>query len=259
MKTIRAVFQSLVSGRLIRQSDIPLLVYAALGLAILALGVLRHFNEDFAWDLLSELIGAIFTLFVIDTLLVRSKAKRWNIVREHIDYLIARSVHRLRDGIAIRALQFTPDLPDKADDATKEQAVRQQRARLLSEVLTVSNEELSARLAIEVVFTEDSYQYFNEKAEDIWAILNMKYSEYLAPELVTSLIRLHTGLQDVCAHIRQHNKPDRFAQEEARGYYQDVGLRGLTISLRQVVEILNQLKEAGYSRAFSYGDAENRP
>lgn len=255
MNNIKALFRSLISGRLIRRSDIPLLVYAALGLAILALGVLRHFNEDFAWDLLSELIGAIFTLFVIDTLLVRSKAKRWNIVREHIDYLIARSVHRLRDSIAIRAFQFTPDLPDTTDDTEKDQAVRQQRAELLLDILETSDEKLYGRLASDVVFTEESYRYFNEKAEDIWAILNMKYSEYLAPELVTSLIELHTGLKDVCAHIRHHNKPDRFAQEEDRGYYQDVGLRGLTISLRQVVETLNHLEDAGYSRAFSYQSA----
>lgn len=255
MNNVKALFRSLISGRLIRQSDIPLLVYAALGLAILALGVLRHFNEDFAWDLLSELIGAIFTLFVIDTLLVRSKAKRWNIVREHIDYLIARSVHRLRDGIAIRAFQFAPDLPHTTDDAEKDRAVREQRAQLFREVLAQTDGQLSDRLASDAVFTEESYQYFNEKAEDIWAILNMKYSEYLAPELVTSLIQLHTGLKDVCAHIRQHNKPDRFAQEEDRGYYQDVGLRGLTISLRQVVETLNHLKDTGYSRAFSYQSA----
>ncbi len=186
-----------------------------------------------------------FTLFIIDTLLVRSKTKRWKVVREHMDYLIARNINRLRDGVSVRALGFEPDIPAGLSPPQQLAAIRAQRAELLHAVETDDAEQLIPRLAEGSLFNDNTYAYLNEKAEDLWDILNMKYSEYMDPELVSSLMRLHTHLKDVCAHLRQYQKAQQFPADAA--YYQQIGRLGASVSLREIVSITNALKRDGYS------------
>lgn len=88
--------------RIFTQTTVPLVVYGAVAVAMACIWLLRRFHEDFAFDLLAELIGVAFTVFIIDTLLVRSKTRRWRLVQDNVDYLIARTVNRLRDGVALR-------------------------------------------------------------------------------------------------------------------------------------------------------------
>jgi len=88
-----------VWSRLFGRSEIPLAVYAAILVTMALLWTFQSLHPDVTLGFFTELMGAAFTLFIIDTLLVRSKLKRWKIVQEHIDYLIARDVNRLRDGL----------------------------------------------------------------------------------------------------------------------------------------------------------------
>ncbi|HEX8548793.1 MAG TPA: hypothetical protein VF691_17645 [Cytophagaceae bacterium] len=88
------------------KSETPSIVYIAIAVGIAVSLGLRFYDKDLSLNILSEIIGAAFTLFVIDVLLVRSKTKRWQIVQKHIDYLIGRTVNRIRDGVATRAFAF---------------------------------------------------------------------------------------------------------------------------------------------------------
>lgn len=232
---------------LIRQSDIPLIVYVAVFLGIVISWSLKQYQPDLSLNLFSELLGAAFTLFVIDVLLVRSKSKRWQIVQEHINYLIARDVNRIRDGIATRAFSFDPQI--KMGLSTQDQliALSQQRADFFLGLASKNNEEIRNQISNNHFFSNENYSYFNEKAEEIWSILNMKYSEYMAPELVADLMRLHTNLKDICSHIRQYQKGDRFPDDKS--YYHEVGNKGIALSLKQIIILLNDLKEKGYSLA----------
>ncbi len=233
-----------LSRRLSRQSRIPLVVYGAVLGGMALIWALRAYLGDYTPDLLAELFGAAFTLFIVDTLLVRSRTKRWKAVRDHVDYLIAREVYRLRDGVATRVFGFAPDVDPSAPEEQNVALVLQQRAALLTEMEGLETDDLARRINEQKVFTEESYAYFNEKAQGLWSIVNMRYSEYLNPELISLLMNLHTGLEDAGASIRQYRKMERFAEDGA--YYRAAGLEGMAGALRRILNLTARLKTEGY-------------
>lgn len=234
---------------LIGRSEIPLAVYCAIFSTMAILWIIQEVHEDLTLGLFTELLGAAFTLFIIDTLLVRAKDKRWKAVRNHVDYLIGRNVNRLRDGVATRVFRFDPAFDEALPEQARFEAIRAQRAALLSEVATLEGGALLARVNSASLFSEDAYVWFNEKADDLWEVINMKYSEYLPPELVSLMIRLHTQLKDVCAHIRQFRKAETFP--DSADYYRQIGRMGMSVSLQEVIALLNTLKASGYSEVAS--------
>ena len=124
--------------------------------------------------------------------------------------------------------------------------IRKQREKFLRDLSNKSPEKI-ADLINRDFFTSENYEYFDDKAEDIWKLINMKYSEYLAPSLVTLLIDLHTNLVDTCAHIRMFRKSEMFPAE--KDYYQTAAIAGLSKNMKEVVRIVIKLKEEGYSEA----------
>ncbi len=122
-------------------TEIPLAVYAAIFVTMALLWVIQEVHEDVTLGLFTELGGAAFTLFIIDTLLVRSKTRRWRLVQDHIDYLIARHVNRLRDGIAVRVFGFHTDVPAEMEAASID-VVRAQRAGFLQELESLDPDQL---------------------------------------------------------------------------------------------------------------------
>ncbi len=222
----------------------PIVIYLTVFAGIIISILIEPYHSDLSLNLVSEIIGAAFTLFVIDVLLVKSKTKRWHIVQKHVDYLIARTVNRLRDGMSTRAFSFQPLLSPQLPEDVILTEIRKQRELFLHEIIPLPVEQVGERFSKEL-FNEDNYEYFNEKADDIWNILNMKYSEYLAPELVALLMELHTNLKDVCANIRLYKKSERFPKEKA--YYQSMGTKGAAYNMKEVTRIVIRLKEEGYS------------
>ncbi|RUO26513.1 hypothetical protein CWE09_07340 [Aliidiomarina minuta] len=227
------------------RSEIPLVVYLVIFLTMALLWIFQTIHEELTLGLFTELLGAAFTLFIIDTLLVRAKSKRWKMVRTHVDYLIARNVNRLRDGIATRVFGFNPGIDVALSQTAMIKVIRGQRAELLNKLERSGESDVLHGVDERTVFSEDVYTYFNEKADDLWEIINMKYSEYMEPELVSLLMRLHTQMKDTCAHIRQYRKGEIFSQSEA--HYHQVGRLGLSVSMHEIIRILNTLKENGYS------------
>lgn len=226
-----------LSSKIFTINEAPIIVYTAVVLALVITWLLRSIF-DLAEDFFVELLGAAFTLFIIDVLLVRSKSKRWKVVQDDLDYLIARNINRLRDGLSIRAFNFNPDIEDLDD-------LRIQRTDYLKKIEKITPSELMAEVNEKELFTSISYQYFKEKAEDIWSILNMKYSEYLSPVLVSQLINLHIHLNDVCGHINQYRKSERFLEDKE--FYRKNGLEGIVFNLKEITLLVNILKEEGYS------------
>lgn len=221
--------------RIFSKTDIPIMVYLAVFLAIGMCWAFRAYNDLFV-DFMIELLGAAFTLFIIDVLLVRSKNKRWKIVQDDIDYLISRGINRLRDGLATRVFQFQPDV--NLD-------VFIQRREFLESLEHLTAASLHEKFNELELFSSETYAYFNERADDLWSILNMKYSEYLPPVLVSQLITLHVSLKDLGAHIRQFRKADRFLDDKE--YYQSKARAGMADSLSAVLILVNTLQREGYS------------
>ena len=244
MKKLLVPLRERLSKKLIKESETPLIIYLAVFIGIILSLVLKQYHEDLSLNLFSEIIGAAFTLFVIDVLLVKSKTRRWLVVQKHVDYLIARTVNRIRDGLSTRVFSFHPVLTQEISEETTLQEIREQRTSLLKELSMLDVHELSGRINRDL-FSEENYEYFNEKADDVWDVLNMKYSEYLAPQLVLLLITLHSNLKDVCAHIRFYKKSERFPKE--KGHYQSSGIKGAATNLKEIIRIVNELKAEGYS------------
>lgn len=231
--------------RFLDRSEIPLAVYGAIFITMALLWIFRDLHEDVTLGFFTELLGAAFTLFIIDTLLVRSKIKRWKIVQEHIDYLIARDINRLRDGLAMRAFGFEPVISGARSEDQLE-AVREQRAALLTAMENMPLNELASAFSTQSLFTENTYSYLDEKAGSIWDVLNMRYSEYMDPELVSTLMQLHTHIKDLCGHLRQYARTKDFPEDAA--YYQAIGLQGASVTVRGILEVVNELKRQGYSK-----------
>ncbi|WP_069133452.1 hypothetical protein, partial [Rhodohalobacter halophilus] len=157
--------------------------------------------------------GAAFTLFIIDVLLIRFKSKRWKVVRDEINYLIARNVNRTRDGISTRVFNFNPEIDLSLPEEQYIRELRLKRTDFLNQIATFNEDEIIEKINEEELFSDVSYDYFNEKADEIWSILNMKYANYFHPELATYLISLNLNLKDLCAHIRQYMKGKRFEKK----------------------------------------------
>lgn len=242
---------------IISNTEIPIAVYAVIFITMAGLWVFQELHEDVTLGLFTELLGAAFTLFIIDTLLVRSKAKRWKLVQQHIDYLIARNVNRLRDGVAVRFLGFDPDIPTNLTEDRQLAAIREQRAELLLNMARLAPEQLVTHLSESSLFNENTYVYLNERAEDIWDVINMKYAEYMAPELVSGLIRLHTHIKDVCGHIRQFQRAERFPDDTL--YYHQVARMGAGFSISAILKLVNELKAMGYSETAAISEHIRAP
>lgn len=231
------------------QTETPIIVYIVVFGAIFILWRYKSYNEDIALNFIAELFGAAFTLFIIDILLVRAKTKRWRIVRDEIDYLIARNINRIRDGVSIRVFGFTviSDKPFSTEAYLAE--TRKQRAALFNKIISMDKSEVLQKLNEKELFTEGSYIYFNEKADEIWDILNTRHSDYFHPELVSLLIGLNVQLKDLCGHIKQYLKSHRY--ESQSNYYKNIGRQGTVVCVVKMVEILNVLKNEGYSESAS--------
>lgn len=248
-KRIRKAKLRSVIYRSLFKTDIPLIVYGVVLLSMILLWRYRHLNEDLALDFFSELFGAAFTLFIIDVLLVREKRKRWKTVRSDLDYLIARNVNRMRDGLASRIFSFRPLIGlDKANDKGLA-VIIEQRSALFDELATLSQSELMARINEKELYSEASYDYFNEKANDLWELINVPYADFFHPELVSYIVQLHINIKDLCGHIRQYLKGDNAGDDIA--WFRSIGSQGASVSLSKIINILNTLKNEGYSEAAS--------
>ena len=166
-----------------------------------------------------------------------------------MEYLIGRTVNRLRDGISTRIFEFNPGIDPDISELEMNEAIRGQRAELLDSLEALAPKGISGRINEQAAFTDATDQYLDEKANDLWEIINMKYAEYMSPELVSALIDLHTCLRDASAHIRQYRKAERFPESGA--HYKAIGRRGMAVCLHQIIGQLNWLKRQGHSEAAS--------
>lgn len=244
-----------ITGRL-PQTDIPIIVYVVVFLTMLMLWRYQE-RYDLAIDFFVELGGAAFTLFIIDVLLVRSKAKRWRVVRDELNYLIARNVNRIRDGIATRIFNFNPEMDPELTGRHYVNELSEKRSVFLNELVSVDEELVIQKMNEEELFTDQSFDYFNDKANEVWNIVDVKYSDYFHPDLASHLINLHSNLKDLCAHIRQYNKSKRYTGKSST--YMDLGRRGAAVSIVKIVELTNILKKEGFSEAAALVLSENEP
>ncbi|MFC4874456.1 hypothetical protein [Negadavirga shengliensis] len=237
-----------ISSQLFR-TETPMLVYVVVFASIFLLWRYRSYNEDVALNFIAELFGAAFTLFIIDVLLVRAKTKRWKIVRDEMNYLIARNVNRIRDGVSTRVFNFNSalDMAHSTEEYLAE--IRKRRSAFLSDIVSLNQDEILGKINEKEFFSESSYAYFNEKADELWNILNMRYADYFHPELASHLIGLNVNLKDLCGHIRQYLKSNRFENQSDR--YKNIGRQGAIVSLVKIITLLNTLKKEGYSESAS--------
>lgn len=148
-----------VERRFINQTQVPLLIFIILIIAIYGATLLESYNEDLSLNLVSELIGATFILLLVNLLLVRSKHKRWKLVNEKVNYLIARSVFRLRDGISSRAFSFHENFIENNEDFTP-QDIHVQREAYIVRICKDAKEKLFEQLKTDF-FTEENLDYSN--------------------------------------------------------------------------------------------------
>lgn len=227
---------------------LPIMIYVVLLGAMFLLWYFRHIDEEMTMNFFAELFGAAFTLFIIDVLLVKSKAKKWKTVELETKYMISRNVHRLRDGLSYRAFGFQPII--KGDNIHEQQQNLQiERQNLYLKLDKLNEQEISEALKTNLLFTEESMNYFNEKAQDIWNIINFKHADFMHPELVNILLNLFLDLKDLSAHIKQSFKIKREPLNSK--FYEETTLLGASICISKIIETLNKLKEEGFSEAAS--------
>ncbi len=228
----------------------PIGLYLIIAFAMVAGGLLWRYHADFEIDITIELLGAFLTIVIIDQLLLKSKRKRWNLVRDEIEYTLGRTINNLREDVLIRMFDFEPEI--NSSDKTPEEidsSIREQKDLYFQTLQDMSDEEILDMMKDE--FLEKGYEdHFYEKAEDIWRLLNTRYSEHFEPELVEELLALNMYLRDTHNNIRFYKRSEDIEEDETdrMDYYERRGGRRIVNSTRKLIESLVKLKKMGYSR-----------
>lgn len=233
----------------------PLMVYVILFLAIIGSSYLITRSEGFFEDIMVELIGAVFFILIIDQLLLRSQRKRWRIVKNEIEYILSRTLNILRDDILINMFSYKPVLAlDSGDLEAWDASVRQHKTETLEKILQLDTDGLFHAIR-EDYLLGDYEDIFQEKAEDLWRILNAKHIEHLAPEEVKLFLALHLHLRDLHTGIRTYQKSSQ--ENDKRDYYRKKGKRGIVHNTRQIIGHLIELRKLGYQPESLFVDVDN--
>lgn len=232
-------------------SRIPIVVYAVLLFAFAVLGVLYFFLPDFSLDLLAELIGAVFILLIVDNLMVRSRAKKWAAVDEEMKYLASRLVFRLRDGVTWRVFGFNPDFDEGSDQNKMMEALREKRQQFMLELENADDAGFDDKLTEFLQkldnpeFSQIQYDYFFDRAKEVWDMMDMKYSDFIDAAPAEQLLKLYIHLKDLCSAIKILERSRGII--EGKAFYEESSSDTITLNLKGAVKALNRLKEMGYS------------
>lgn len=225
------------------ETGIPPSVYITILAAFLLTMVVGIIFPDLSLNIIAEIIGAILTLFIIDRLILNDKRKKWLIVKDEIEYLLARVVNRLRQKISEQIFFYKPSFQAK-DQKEFEHLIREDREKWLKNLSAMNDKEL-LKLTNKKIFTGDFNEYFEERAEELWKIMNMKYADYFPPAVVQNVIELVVTLKDLCSYIRIYQK--RKTYKNKNKYYKISGEEGVIFSIRKIINLLIELKRLGYS------------
>jgi len=231
--------------RNLRLRERPIGLYVIIAFAIIAGGILWRYHADFEIDITIELLGAFLTIVIIDQLLLKSKRKRWNLVRDEVEYTLGRTIHSLRDDILRNFFSFEPEL-EQTSSQNIDDSIREQKDDRFRNLLEMNPKEILDQIDDE--FLEEEYDdYFLEKAEDIWRLLNTRYSEHFEPELVEQLLNLNLNLRDLHTNIKFYRRGEEVDVDES-AYYEKRGRKRIVLSAKETIKCLIKLKEMGYSR-----------
>lgn len=221
----------------------PWMLYFIILLSIVAAGTLWRIHEGFSIDITIELLGAIITIIIIDELLLKSKRKRWNLVKNEVHYVLSRTINILRSDILRKIFFFSPKLDEKLDITIQEQLIRTQKDEEFNKLLQLPEEHMMQ--IIQKGFLKQEYQdYFKEQAEDLWRIINTRYSEHLEPEVVEELLKLHLHLRDLHNSIGIYH---REKQSDKKQYYHQLTGKNIVYNIKKIIQSLILLKTLGYS------------
>lgn len=226
-----------------KEREIPIIVYFSFVIAFALTWVLWFVYRDLAINLVAELLGALLILFVIDNLIRRDKRKRWLIVKDETEYLLARTVNRLRQNVLENIFLYSPTIKAKSRDEF-EVLVREDREKKLRELSRLNDKEL-LKIVNKDLLSAKFNDYFEERSEELWKYLNMRYSEYFSPAVVQNVIELHVMLNDLCSHTRIYKK-SRIVKSSSK-YLESSGEEGVIYCIRNIIRLLIELKEMGYS------------
>ena len=222
--------------------DRPWILYAIIILAFSGAGLLWRIHEGFSIDITIELLGAIFTIVIIDELLVKDKRKRWAVVKNEIEYILARNINVIRDDVLRTMFSFKPDIKNMGDLDSIEDNIREQKNREFQRILAMKDGEIMG--VLKEGYLKRKYDgYYEVEAEGLWRILNTRYSEHLEPEVVDELLKLHLHMRDLHNNIKLYNR----GKEENRDYYIKKGIREIVYNTRSMIKSLIKLKSMGYS------------
>lgn len=224
--------------------DRPWMLYFIILLSIVVAGTLWRIHEGFSIDITIELLGAIITIIIIDELLLKSKRKRWNLVKNEVQYVLSRTINILRNDILRKMFFFSPKIEEKLDINTQEQLIRTQNDEEFNKLLALPTEEMLQ--IIKNGFLKQDYEdFFKEQAEDLWRIINTRYSEHLEPEVVEELLKLHLHLRDLHNSIRLYH---REKDSNKKHFYQHLAEKNIVYNTKKIIQSLVHLKTLGYSQ-----------
>jgi len=179
-----------------------------------------------------------------DELLLKSKRKRWNLVKNEVQYVLSRTINILRNDILRKMFFFSPKIEEKLDINTQEQLIRTQNDEEFNKLLALPTEEMLQ--IIKKGFLKQDYEdFFKEQAEDLWRIMNTRYSEHLEPEVVEELLKLHLHLRDLHNSIRVYH---REKDSNKKHFYQHLAEKNIVYNTKKIIQSLVHLKTLGYSQ-----------
>lgn len=222
------------------------MLYILILVTFIGAGMLYRIHEDFGIDISIELLGALLTIFIIDSLLLRSKRKRWDVVQDEVEYILARTVNNIRDEILREIFAFKPEIPSCSEKNLKviEDSIREQRDKRFKEILQMEDEEIF-KIAEDNFLKKGYHDQFSESAEELWRMINTRHSEHLDPEVVDDFLKLHLILRDLHSSIQLYKRQNK--EKNDKDFYIRKGGEGVVYNIKECIKVLIRLKKRGYS------------
>ncbi|MFW5953162.1 MAG: hypothetical protein ACOCSJ_03275 [Candidatus Natronoplasma sp.] len=157
-------------------------------------------------------------------------------MKDEVEYTLGRTVYPLRDDLLRNLFSFEPEL-EQTSSQNVEDSIREQKDQCFEELLQMDPKNMIDQVDDEFL-VEEYDEYFLEKAEDIWRLLNTRYSEHFEPELVEQLLNLNLNLRDLHSNIKFYRRSEEVDENES-AYYEIRGGKRIVSSAKETIKYKN--------------------
>ncbi len=200
-----------------------------------------NINKDFSYNVIAEIIGAIITVVIIESMLIRAEKKEWKEVKEKIDLRLKNKIDHVRINLMF-AFNWIPTAIQVDNNEELYAHYLTERNNKLIEIGENDDNEILREL-IDQFLNGDFGKLWKNSSNDIKWFIDMKYSIHLKPDVIFELFNLQEHLKRLDSSINIRNK---WRGEGNQDIYKKMGNGAICYSIKEIAKSLVELKKLGY-------------